>query len=111
MANVRVWCKTAKTLTHPSGRSYTVTAGGTIDISEAEAEYFDWRSQGFVLLGGISSNPMRVGTTGNRPTITSARPPRLGDCYYDTSLTEVVFFAGPENQPGGIWVNASGSTV
>jgi hypothetical protein len=111
MATVRVYSAVAKTATHPSGRSYTLTAGGILDIPEAELDEMDWRGQGLVLLGAPVSNAARSGSTSDRPTYQSARPPRLGESYIDTTLSYVVYFAGPAGSAAGTWVSIAGSTV
>jgi hypothetical protein len=111
MANVRIYSATAKTVSVPSGRIYTVAAGGILDIPEGEIEYLDWRSQTIVLLGATGHKSMRSGTTAQRPTIASARAPVKGEPYIDTTLGYVVFFVGPQEQPGGTWVSIAGSTV
>lgn len=111
MATVRIYSPAAKTITHPSGRGYVAASASVTDVQEGEIEEMDWQSQGVIVLGAPGINAARSGTTAQRPTYSSPRPPRLGEPYIDTSLATTVFFIGPLNSPSGKWVNISGSTV
>jgi hypothetical protein len=53
------------------------------------------------LYGWVPLQPVMVGTTAQRPTVTS-----VGFQYYDTTLYKPIWFAG-----GGIWKDATGTNV
>jgi hypothetical protein len=95
-ANFRLYAAKSETAVHQSGNKVTVAAGGVTDVPEWYMDTLDTSSSRIIPL-------CRSGTTAQRPTNNSARPPKLGEPYIDTTVGDVIFFVG-----GTTWVNFAG---
>jgi len=97
---VRYYAAKPIALRHSSGRSYSASVGGIVDVPDTEAEQIDHATAGYVRLG-------RGGTTAQRPTVTGSVIANLrpGDIYLDTTLGKVVFWTGTG------WVDMTGAAA